>query len=90
MSINMSGRWENLADAARDAYEAYGNDTDWKSFQGARMPAWRELPPKIQHAWGASVRRILAKAYRIMANDLSQHIQEDCRQNIEALEELND
>lgn len=36
---------------AKYAYNAYGQTTDFKNFQGNPMPAWDALPPKIQEAW---------------------------------------
>ena len=78
-------RWENLDDAARDAYEGYGLHVGWKNHQGKAMPAWHELPPSIRQAWAASTRRIMAKAYRIVAAHIIQHVQEDCDANCKAL-----
>ncbi len=43
---------------AQEAYKAYGSVTDWKNYQGLPMPEWKNLPPKIQEAWRASVTRI--------------------------------
>ena len=39
---------------AKLAYEAYGNVTGHKNFQGDPMPSWEELPPRIQLAWDAA------------------------------------
>lgn len=72
-------RWDTIEDAARDAYTAYGLHTQWKNYQGKVMPTWTDLPLPIQQAWAAAVRRILAKAYRIVAHDLVEHIQKDCK-----------
>jgi hypothetical protein len=39
------------------AYQAYGQTTDFKNFQGNPMPKWEELPDKIKEAWmNASVK----------------------------------
>jgi hypothetical protein len=77
----MVQRWDNLEEAARDCYEAYGESTRWKNHQGNTMPMWADLPQAIKAAWMAVVRRILSKAYRIVAHDLIEHIQNDCDKN---------
>lgn len=41
------------------AYEAYGNKTDWKNFQGDPMPKWKDLPTAIQEAWHAAVMAVV-------------------------------
>lgn len=52
---------------AQIAYEAYGEVTDHKNFQGFPMPTWEQLPTKIKEAWIASVkattRRIIDFGY---------------------------
>lgn len=40
-----------LDDLAQRAYDAYGAETDHKNFRGEPMPAWDDLPCKIQDAW---------------------------------------
>jgi hypothetical protein len=40
---------------AQIAYEAYGEHTDGKNYQGLPMPVWRDLPQGIQAAWTAAV-----------------------------------
>jgi len=35
-------------------YNAYGETTNFKNFQGNPMPAWEELPESIQKAWIAA------------------------------------
>lgn len=47
-----------ILEAAQIAYLAYGQTTDFKNFQGNPMPAWQELPEKIQEAWGAAVKAV--------------------------------
>ena|SRR5258706_11825356 len=37
--------------SGEDSYAVYGSVTDFKNFQGNPMPAWRDLPEKIQLAW---------------------------------------
>lgn len=39
---------------ARNMYQAYGNTTDFKNYQGHPMPTWEELPEKIKEAWIAA------------------------------------
>lgn len=36
------------------AYEAYGNQVEWKNYLGKPMPNWFELPANIQQAWQAA------------------------------------
>ncbi len=40
---------------AKNAYHAYAGVTDNKNFRGEEMPAFDDLPPKIQEAWTAAV-----------------------------------
>jgi hypothetical protein len=41
---------------AKRAYEAYANNTQWKSVATcAALPQWEQLPEAIQEAWKASV-----------------------------------
>jgi hypothetical protein len=40
---------------AEEAYQRYGAVTDFKNFQGNPMPAFAELPERIQAAWEAVV-----------------------------------
>lgn len=63
-------RWGNLEDAARDAYTAFCD-----SFE--KKPDWAALPHPTKVAWGAAVQRTLAKAYRIIANDLIEGIRDE-------------
>lgn len=43
---------------AQLAYQAYGQVTDFKNYQGLPMPSWSELPPKIREAWGAAAQAL--------------------------------
>lgn len=36
---------------AKVAYQAYGDTTGWKNFQGNPMPQWEDLGDMIQAAW---------------------------------------
>lgn len=46
---------------ARTGYEAYGEWTGWKNFQGNPMPPWEQLGDNIQHAWVAAAGAIERK-----------------------------
>lgn len=39
---------------AQLAYQAYGEQTDFKNYQGNPMPAWDDLGDAIQDAWLAA------------------------------------
>lgn len=39
---------------AQRAYEAYARSTGGKTFDGRDMPAWNDLPKRIQDAWTAA------------------------------------
>lgn len=45
---------------AKIGYEAYGESTGNKNYQGLQMPAWKDLPEKIQAAWSAAAVAILS------------------------------
>lgn len=49
----------SLDEITRQAYQAYGEVTDFKNFQGNPMPAFDDLPPIIQRAWQAATGRAL-------------------------------
>lgn len=44
---------------AQNAYQAYGQVTEFKNFQSNPMPPWDELPATIQQAWAAAVEAAL-------------------------------
>lgn len=44
---------------AQAAYQAYGQITDFKNYQGLPMPAWDDLPPKIKEAWIAATKHTI-------------------------------
>lgn len=50
-----AGAWEEYA---QNAYEAYGETTDHKNFQGNPMPDWALLPETIRAAWINSVKQV--------------------------------
>lgn len=47
-----------LEELAMAAYTAYGDYVDWKNDRGLPMPAWMDLPQRIQGAWMAAVSRL--------------------------------
>lgn len=49
-----------VINTAKESYDEYGKEVDYKNFQGNAMPTWDELPPNIQKAWGASVKRFIS------------------------------
>lgn len=51
------------------AYEAYGKVTDFKNFQGNPMPAFKDLPEKIQEAWKAAAQAIYDVTVEEIAED---------------------
>lgn len=48
----------NTSKLAARAYNAYGAVTDHKNFRGEPMPAYSDLPEKIQAAWEAAVTQV--------------------------------
>jgi hypothetical protein len=46
---------------AQSAYDAYGEVTDHKNYQGLPMPKWEELTPRIQQAWVGAVKDVVRK-----------------------------
>ena len=47
-----------FAAAAQSAYEAYGHNTGNTNYQGGPMPAFADLPQKIQVAWEVAARQV--------------------------------
>jgi len=73
-------RWDSIDDVARDAYEAYAQalrDT------GATMPTWKELQARTRQAWATGQCVVLAKAHRIIVEDMQaelvKSVQDNCR-----------
>lgn len=46
---------------ARTAYDAYGETTDHKNYQGLPMPEFDDLGERIQEAWRAAVTAVVAE-----------------------------
>lgn len=40
-----------IEELAKIGYDAYGNEAEWKSFDGKPMPKWEDLPQHIRHRW---------------------------------------
>lgn len=67
---------------AQRAYEAYANNTQWKSVAtGAPLPQWEQLPEAIQEAWKASV----ADCHRLR-HVISQFIGSDKPEELDEIE----
>lgn len=49
---------QDLPTLAQIAYDAYGDMTGRKNYQGLPMPEWAGLPPRIKAAWNASVNEV--------------------------------
>lgn len=47
-----------LLECAIRAYDAYGEVTDHKNYQGLPMPKWDELTDKIRAAWVNAVKSV--------------------------------
>jgi hypothetical protein len=48
--------WDTVvAGLAARVYDGYGDDADWKTFDGRPMPRWHELPYRTRRHWCAGV-----------------------------------
>lgn len=52
-----------ISQLARYAYEAYGDDADWQTFDGRPMPKWDDLDWKTKRHWSAAVHGILSRYF---------------------------
>ncbi len=53
------------------AYHAYGRSTNFRNFQGNKMPGWEELPEPIKNAWiasGQAISRAIAAREKVQRN----------------------
>lgn len=50
----------SLMNAGRAGYDGYARSTGRKTFDGRDMPAWEDLPSRIQNAWSDAAIAILA------------------------------
>lgn len=51
----------DYTELARQAYNAYGRETNFKNYQGLAMPAWENLTEPIRVAWTAAVKYAIAE-----------------------------
>lgn len=49
--------------SGKTGYEAYARCTDGKTYDGRDMPAWDELPGRIQGAWSEAAAAIAREVY---------------------------
>lgn len=49
---------------AKVAYNAYGENRDWKTFSGDPMPRWIDLPAHIKLGWIAAADAVRAELVR--------------------------
>lgn len=56
----------DLPTLAQIAYEAYGDVTGGKNYQGLPMPQWADLPARIKAAWNAAVNATVKAALEDM------------------------
>lgn len=47
-----------LTGLARAAYQAYGDERGWKTWDDRDMPEWLDLTQEIQLAWSAAARAV--------------------------------
>ena len=51
---------------AKIAYEAYCQNSQWKSLvSGAALPVWEKVDPKIKAAWGEAAIAVLKKGAEV-------------------------
>jgi hypothetical protein len=46
---------------AQIAYEAYGENRNWKTYDDKPMPKWEDLKPEIQDAWAAAAQAVASE-----------------------------
>lgn len=49
------GRFISLTSLAESAYQAYGEDAKWLTWNGKPMPQWDELNDEVRFHWIAAV-----------------------------------
>lgn len=59
-------------EAGRIAYQAYGQATRFRNFQGDPMPDWGSLSDQIQNAWAASARAVATKVMMTALGGMKQ------------------
>ena len=43
------------------AYNAYGDNRGWVTFNGDAMPTWEEQTPELREAWDAAAQAVAAE-----------------------------
>jgi len=66
---------------AHIGYVAYGEEANWKSYEGKPMPLWEELPEHIRRKWRAATYRIVQQALsgEWLPESLRHHAVARCR-----------
>lgn len=49
------------ASYGQTAYEAYGQNRDWKAWDGRPMPTWEDVIPEIKIAWQVASHAVIAE-----------------------------
>ena len=57
---------QHIENIARQLYDAHGVVTGYKSYEGAAMPHWEELPSNVQAAWTAAAE----KAWELLSTEV--------------------
>lgn len=78
-------RWDDIDEAARELYEAYAFTLRASGGPNLQIPLWQDLPPRMRGAWAAGVRVILAKAHRIIVEDMQAELDKSVRDNCQNL-----
>lgn len=60
---------DDQTELAKLAYDAYGEATDHKNYQGLPMPGWDDLGDAIQGAWIAAAGRVADEVSGPVASD---------------------
>lgn len=47
----------------KTAYEAYGRDADWKTYDGRPMPTWDDLTEAVRGHWIAAALAVESEAH---------------------------
>lgn len=63
---------QNTRDLARTLYEAYGANSDNKTFDGRQMPTWAELTPEVKGHWVAVAETAMRDAAVVQATELAR------------------
>lgn len=47
-----------MIDLAEVAYNAYGDNRGWVTFNGDPMPRWEDQTPELREAWNAAAQAV--------------------------------